>query len=408
MKRHKAWNGFDVLLAKIYSLGFFKWAARAVDKLPEETALDKSYQYDGKVIILGAGGAGLAAAKILERNNIDYQILEATDRYGGRLKKDDTLADFPIDLGAEWIHSHPKVLNVIKGKRGDEIDEEIIPYELDTVLKWDGKEFKPATFFLKHFYSFMPESKFKNSTWFDFLDENLAKEVKHNIVYNSPVSAIDYSGEKVIIQTEGGASYEADKVLVAVPIGVLKSDKIEFTPAISPAKKKAVDAINFLSGFKVAMKFSEKFYPDLIQCETGYGMKGGEKSYYDIAFGKGTQSHVLGFLCAGEEAKKYYALGSEAEIMASLLKELDQMFDGKASAAFTGDYRLENWGQHEFTQGTWVVSPFEKASNIKTLATPLDKRVYFAGAMLDPYRQNGAPGAMLSGYYYIDKLLTDE
>ena len=43
--------------------------------------------YSGKVIIIGAGASGLAAAKVLEQNNIDYTILEATNRYGGRLKK---------------------------------------------------------------------------------------------------------------------------------------------------------------------------------------------------------------------------------------------------------------------------------------------------------------------------------
>ncbi|MEO0584620.1 MAG: NAD(P)/FAD-dependent oxidoreductase [Bacteroidota bacterium] len=362
----------------------FNWAARAVDKLPEQTALDNNYDYDGKVIIIGTGGAGLAAAKILERNKIDYQILEATDRYGGRLKKDTTLADFPIDLGAEWIHSHPKVLNVIKGKKSEEVDEAVIPYKLDTVLKWDGKALKPSTFFLKYFYDFMPESKFKNSTWYDFLDENIAQEVKHKIVYHAPVRSIDYTGEKVVIVTENGDTYEADKVLVTVPVGVLKANKIQFSPTLSAEKKQAIDAINFLPGFKIVMKFSEKFYPDLVQCEVGYGTKGGEKSYYDIAFKKDAQTHVLGFLCVGEEAKKYYALDSEAEIIETIIQELDQMFDGKASETFTGEYRLENWGQHEFTQGTWVVTPYEKSSHLNALAKPLDKRVYFAGSILDP------------------------
>ncbi|MEL6699592.1 MAG: NAD(P)/FAD-dependent oxidoreductase [Bacteroidota bacterium] len=386
----------------------FNWAARAVDKLPEQTALDNSYDYDGKVIIIGSGGAGLAAAKILERNKINYQILEATDRYGGRLKKDTTLADFPIDLGAEWIHSHPKVLNVIKGKKSEEVDEAVIPYKLNTVLKWDGKVLKPSTFFLKYFYDFMPESKFKSSTWYDFLDENIAQEVKHKIVYHAPVQSIDYIGEKVVIVTESGDTYQADKVLVTVPVGVLKANKIQFSPALSDEKKQAIDGINFLPGFKIVMKFSEKFYPDMVQCEVGYGTKGGEKSYYDIAFKKDAQTHVLGFLCVGEEAKKYYALDSEAEIIETIIQELDQMFDGKASETFTGEYRLENWGQHEFTQGTWVVTPYEKSSHLHALAKPLDKRVYFAGSILDPYRQMGAPGSMLSGYHYIDKLLRGE
>ena len=92
----------------------------------------KKYDFDGKVIIVGAGASGLAAAKILEQNQIDYTILEATNRYGGRLKKDTTLADFSIDVGAEWIHSNPKVLNVIKGFDGSKIEEELIDYKLES------------------------------------------------------------------------------------------------------------------------------------------------------------------------------------------------------------------------------------------------------------------------------------
>ena len=388
--------------------GCFKWAARAENKLPEETALQKTYNYNGKVIIVGAGGAGLAAAKILERNNIDYLVLEATNRYGGRLKKDTTLADFPIDLGAEWIHSNPKVLNVIKGKSGDQVDEELIPYKLDSTLKWDGKKLKSANLNSNLFYRFMPESKFKNSTWFDFFDEHIASEVKHKIVYNAAVNHIDYTGDKVNVKTVSGDVYEGDKVLLAVPIGVLQANLIEFSPALSDRKKQAIESINFLPGFKVAMKFSEKFYPDLIKCETGYSLKEGEKSYYDMAFKKESQSHILGFLCAGEEAKKYYEYNSKEDIVEALIEELDQMFAGKASKTYTGEYRFENWGQYQYTQGTWVGIPYEKSFDLAAIAEPLDNRIYFAGAILDPYRQMGAPGSMLSGYYFIDQLLTDK
>lgn len=408
MNSSRAITILGFLFLSIIVSGCFKWAARAENELPEQTALQNSYEYDGKVIIIGAGGSGLAAARILERNNIDYQILEASNRYGGRLKKDTTLTDFPIDLGAEWIHSHPRVLNVIKGKHGDEIDEDIIPYKLETAMKWDGEELKSSIRYWNNFYRFMPESKFKSSTWFDFLDQNIAREVKHRIVYNAAVNSIDYTSDKVIIRTTSGDTYEADKVLVTVPIGVLQANKIQFSPALSTEKQEAIASINFLPGIKVAMTFTEKFYPDAIQCETGYGLKGGEKTFYDMAFRKDTESNVLGFLCVGEAIYSYYALGSAEAIIDSIINELDEMFDGKASETFTGDYRLENWGQHEFTQGTWVVIPFEKSSNLQTIAEPLDKRVYFAGSILDPYRQMGAPGSMLSGYYYIDKLLKGE
>ena len=383
----------------------YKWAARAHKELPEQTALDKTYSYQGKVIIVGAGASGLAAAKVLEQNNIDYLILEATDRYGGRLKKDTTLADFPIDIGAEWIHSNPRVLNVIKGKIGDQIDEDFVPYKLESAAIWNGKKLKPVSGAIRNFlYNFMPESKFKSSTWYDFVNQNIAKDVTHNIVYNSAVKSIDYLSEKVVVKTSNGKTYEADKVLVTVSIGVLKSNDINFIPELSPDKKKAIQSITFEPGFKAALKFSEKFYPDAINCK----VKNGEKVFYDIAFKKNAKTNILGFLCKGDETEKYYSLKSEQEIINQLLKELDDMYDGKASQTYMNEYLLENWGQYQFTQGTWTQAFQEKKSTLKVLNQPLDNKVYFAGEINDTYKQMGVPGAILSGYYAADKLLTDE
>ena len=385
--------------------GCFNWAARGERKLPKETSLHKTYNYDGKIIIVGAGASGLAAAKVLEQNNIDYIILEATNRYGGRLKKDTTLADFPIDIGAEWLHSAPITLNKLKGKQGTEIDEELIPYNLDSTASWDGKEYKVDPHWQNNFmYNFLPESKFKTSTWYDFVNENIAKTVKHKIQYNSPVNAIDYSGNNVIVKISNGKTYDADRILVTVSIGVLKSNLITFIPEMNKENRKAIESITFHPGFKVAMKFSEKFYPDAITCK----VKNGEKGFYDIAFKKNVQTNVLGFLCTGNETQKYYNLKSEQEIISSLLEELDEMFDGKASKFYSGEYILENWGQYEFIQGTWTQAIHEKRSYLKIINQPLDNKVYFAGEIYDTYQQMGVPGAVLSGYYAIDKLLTDK
>jgi len=406
MKKNRTAIFFVIVLFVISLLSCsIKWAARAADKLPEKTALHKTYNYEGEVIIIGAGASGLAAAKVLEQNNVDYLILEATDRYGGRLKKDTTLADFPIDIGAEWIHSNPKVLNIIKGKTGNQIDEELIPYKLESGAKWDGKSLKPVSkSSLNFIYNFMPESKFKNSTWYDFVNENIAKEVTQNIVYNSAVKSVDYSGEKIVITTAKGQKYEADKVVVTVSIGVLKSENISFIPDLNSEKKKAIESITFNSGFKVALKFSEKFYPDAIECK----VKSGEKVFYDIAFKKNTETNILGFLCTGDETESYYSLNSEQRIVSQIIKELDKMYGGKASQTYMNEYLFENWGQYEFTQGTWTQAMLEKKSNLEILRLPLDNKVYFAGEIYDTYQQMGVPGAILSGYYTVDKLLTDE
>ena len=406
MKKNKILNRFYLLVITLCCFtSCLKWAARADKKLPDETALLKTYHYSGKVIIIGAGASGLAAAKVLEKNNVDYKVLEATNRYGGRLKKDTILADFPIDIGAEWLHSAPITLNKLKGKYGDEIDEELIPYHLDCTAIWNGTEYKVNSSWQNDFrYNFLPESKFKNTTWYDFVNENIAKTVLQNIHYNSPVVSIDYSNNKVSVITTDGTTYEADRILVTAPIGVLKSEKISFIPEIKQERKDAIDEITFHPGFKVVMKFSDKFYPDAIECE----VDNGEKGYYDIAFGKETQDNILGFLCTGDETQKYYDLNSNEQIIDSLISELDQIFDGKASANYSGEYILENWGQYEFALGTWTQAFQEKKSNLKILNQSLDQKVYFAGEINDPYRQMGVPGAILSGYYSIDKLLTDQ
>jgi monoamine oxidase len=59
-----------------------------------------------KVIVVGAGFAGLAAARALTDAGFDVQVLEARDRIGGRV---DTVSAFgcPVDLGASWLHGGP-------------------------------------------------------------------------------------------------------------------------------------------------------------------------------------------------------------------------------------------------------------------------------------------------------------
>lgn len=57
-----------------------------------------------KVIVVGAGIAGLAAARTLADRGHDVVVLEARDRIGGRIRTSDHWPDAPVDLGASWIH----------------------------------------------------------------------------------------------------------------------------------------------------------------------------------------------------------------------------------------------------------------------------------------------------------------
>lgn len=56
-----------------------------------------------RVIVVGAGFAGLAAARRLHAEGADVTVLEARDRVGGRIENGATAAGVPIELGGQWI-----------------------------------------------------------------------------------------------------------------------------------------------------------------------------------------------------------------------------------------------------------------------------------------------------------------
>ena len=66
--------------------------------LPEHS---DSHLFD--VLVIGAGPSGVAAARELQRRNINYLVLEGRDRIGGRILTQ-SLDGAEVDCGACWMH----------------------------------------------------------------------------------------------------------------------------------------------------------------------------------------------------------------------------------------------------------------------------------------------------------------
>lgn len=59
--------------------------------------------------IIGSGLAGLTAAKVLNENGLEFQVIEASDRIGGRVKTDE-VEGFLLDHGFQvLLSSYPQV-----------------------------------------------------------------------------------------------------------------------------------------------------------------------------------------------------------------------------------------------------------------------------------------------------------
>lgn len=313
-----------------------------------------STDFSGKVIIIGAGAAGLTAGHLLKQRGIDFEILEASSVYGGRMKRTIDFVDFPIPLGAEWLHTERGVFSEIVNDNSIQVEVETVGYGL--------------------LAGFGQDRKFVNSTWFDFYEDFIVPSVNGRIVYNEIVQSINYSGDKVLIDTQT-KQYEADKVIVTVPVKMLQTGSITFTPGLPDAKASAIADATVWDGFKAFMEFSSKFYPAAHDINISPNTAG-QKLYYDASHGQNSTRHVLGLFAVGVAAQELAPLSHE-ELKNFMLTELDQIFDNQASPGYIR-HISQNWNAEPFIQGAYVYD-HENWRTVRTLGESVNNKLFFAG-----------------------------
>lgn len=380
-------------------------ASALLSSCDNSTISDLNFEknFNGKVLVIGAGAAGLTAAYLLNRSGIDVQVIEAAADFGGRVKKNTELADFPIDLGGEWIHTDPKVLAEILSDPSVDADVEIVTYNPQSIYNYKENGKLKKQNWAKNFYS---EYKFKRTTWYGFFEKHIVPSISDKIALNSPVENIDYSNDKVVVTTTNGNSYEADKVIITVPVKILQSDIISFSPALPSDKTEAINNIDMPDGLKAFIEFKERFYPDILLFGNLFAALTQEnKIYYDAAFRKDSDRHVLGLFSVGDAAKEFTQLKDDQAVVDEILRQLDEIFDGKASKNYV-NHVVQNWSKEPYIQGSYSYDYYGSRNRIiETIVEPVNNQLFFAGEALSIDNGSTVHGAALSAYDAVEALL---
>lgn len=328
-------------------------------------------EFSGKVLIVGAGAAGMAAGYLLAQNGIDFEILEASSTHGGRMKRNATFVDFPVPLGAEWLHSTPVEFTSIVNDSSVQVTTQTVGYDSQDIVG----HFENGNYSTMGLGNPGIDRKFINSTWFDFFDTYIAPRVLSNTRFNTIVSTIDYSGNKVVITDSTGQTYEADKIIFTAPLKMLKEGNINFTPSLPSSKQNAIQNANVWGGFKAFFEFNTKFYPTILSFSDSE-TQAGQRLYYDASYGQNSTRKVLGLFSVGQQAEQYQNLSGDAQ-RDYILNELDQVFNGAATANYV-NHIVQNWNQEPHI-GAAYLADVASSSTSTTLFTPVNNKIYFAG-----------------------------
>ncbi|WP_411029693.1 flavin monoamine oxidase family protein [Spongiimicrobium sp. 3-5] len=304
--------------------------------------------FGGKVIIIGAGAGGLSAGYLLDQLGIDFEILEASASYGGRMKIDTDFADFPIPLGAEWLETSTNIFQEI-------VNNSSVPVNIQTVED-------------------APDRKFVNYSWYNFFEEYIVPSIADKISYNTIVQSIDYSNEQTVI-TADNRQYLADKVIISVPLKILQDGDIRFTPSLPKDKLNAINNTVIWEGFKAFFEFSMKFYDD----DFGFQItppSNGQKIYYNASFGQNTSKHILGLFVVGKPALDYINL-SDNDLKNFVLGELDGIYSNQATPNYM-KHITQNWNNEPFIRGGYMTD-HANWKTVEKLGQAVANKVYFAG-----------------------------
>lgn len=403
---------------------------------------------DVEVVVVGAGAAGIAAARRLHDAGIDCLLLEARPRRGGRAWTVTDPSGFAIDLGCGWLHSADRnPWRDIAAAQGATIDKTAPPWSRPALEvgfpRAEQEAFRDA---MNAFYvrlkelaqngpdvaasaALEPHSRWNGlinalSTYIsgaewsrvsarDF-DRYRDSAVNWRVVeglgavvvahgsglpqrLGCPVLAIDHGGKRLRLETAQGA-LSAEQAVVTVPASLLAREQPRFDPAL-PQKAEAAQGLPLGVDDKlfIALDGAEEFDRDVRVF--GHTDRAATAGYHFRPFGRPQIEAYFG----GALAVELEAEGEEAffDFAAS---ELAHLF-GSAFSRRLKPIRVHRWGLDPFSLGSYSHARPGSADCRPVLAEPVDGRLFFAGEACSVHDFSTAHGAWRTGVSAADQII---
>lgn len=427
-------------------------------------ATAKAFAQGERVLVLGAGMAGIAAARALADKGYSVTVVEARDVAGGRIRTDTSLGA-PVDLGASFIHgtkgnplvalahrygaatydtdqdealqvsaSGATVSAAVSKKAQREYDalfEKLLAIKerlvqdrsiggvtgpiLKRIRQRQGSAIGDMVDFLVRSEIGIEFGADLNQLSLKYFDEDegfsgsdlllkpgyisLIDGLSHalDIRFNERVKEVAWSSSGVRVSTVSGV-FEADRVVITLPLGVLKRGDIQFSPGLPSAKKTAIAKLGLGVLNKTYFKFPTAFWQNGEEPVGYIGNVGSRRAtqipeYYTVDQAVGVP--ILFGFTAGAQARRFEQLNLTA-ISTATMTTFRKIFG--RSVPDPEVVMQTRWSSDPYSYGAYsFLSVGAKAEYYDTLAQPIDNRVFFAGEATHRAYPGTVHGAYLSG-----------
>ncbi len=425
----------------------------------------ESRRFSPEVVIIGAGVAGLTAARELAAAGVRVLVLEARDRLGGRVMTHHT-ADGPVELGAEFVHgAFREILGVVeeaglrlrevgsrpgrtsgRGRRdvpnffaamdrllalasagaADESFQQLVD-RVDVEPEIKGQALRlvegyhaadPARISVQSLIRNTAaderpgaERQFRFADGYDSLIEAIFQRIDRNLCeveQNAVVTAVEWRAKRVLLQTSAGREYTAPRVIITVPLGVLKAGGIHFTPALD-GKEQALSTLEMGAVVRVSLCLSDEVWAAQEQLSADAFLFTGDPPFPVWWVSRPPPLPVVTGWAAGPNARAL-AARSEAErvrVAVDALPRVLGMDPMRLQKGLRGGFS-HDWQADPFSRGAYSYAGVGGSSAGEELGAPLEGTIFFAGEATESDGQNGTVhGAIASARRVVKEALSN-